>query len=917
MRWRVGELWRSTVGQEGPGGGVRPGALDAGWRCTCSGNLTMFVGRGGDRRLRGGVAAAAGRPLWAVRAVPGRGGRPRTSPASCRWRGRAARGAARPIARLRRARAAAGSRARGDAVGGALLLAFIVLPRPAPHVRRSAPGVRARAASTQTSWPAFARRGSPPSTWRPRCSGLHLFHGLWARAPEPRRETGARRAGARRPAVAIARRGHRGGLRLGADRRARGMAAMSAGGVARRVRARRRRRALAGSGAHGARWPGAGSGAAPSWRWSGADAGAAGTVIVVGAGLAGASAAATLSELGYRVRCLCFHDSPRRAHSVAAQGGINAAKNYQNDGDSVERLFHDTLEGGDFRARESNVYRLAELSRAHHRPLRGAGRAVRARVRRAARQPLVRRRAGVAHVLRARPDRPAAPARRLSGAGKEIGGGRRARAATARDARPDRGGRPRARRGRARPVTGRARDAPGATRSCSPPAATPTSSTSRPTPRPRTPPRSGAPTGAAPRSPTPASSQFHPTCLPASGRAPGQAHADVRVAAQRRPRLGAGAAGRSRAAPSRSPRASATTSSSASTRATATWRRATSPRARPRRRATRAAAWGPAGAACTWTSPTRVARLGDERAARALRQPVRDVRAHHRRRPAATPMRIYPARALHDGRALGRLRPHEHDPRPVRDRRGELLRSRRQPPGRERADAGSGRRLLHPAAARSAATWPAPPAGRWRRTRRRGAGGAGRRAGPDRDRCSDRAASAPPSRFHRALGRLLWERVRARRAARAGSRRRIDEVAALRGGVLGGPRASPAAAGELNQELERAGRVADFLELGELMCRDALAREESCGCHFRRGAPDGGRRGARATTPASPTWRPGSPRRPGASPSGSIEPLASRRMAPRRAELPMRICARASGARRARDAGGASRATRSPDLART
>jgi succinate dehydrogenase / fumarate reductase flavoprotein subunit len=85
-------------------------------------------------------------------------------------------------------------------------------------------------------------------------------------------------------------------------------------------------------------------------------------VVVVGAGLAGASAAATLSELGYRVRCLCFHDSPRRAHSVAAQGGINAARNYRNDGDSVERLFHDTLEGGDFRSRESNVYRLAELS---------------------------------------------------------------------------------------------------------------------------------------------------------------------------------------------------------------------------------------------------------------------------------------------------------------------------------------------------------------------------------------------------------------------------------------------------------------------------------------------------------------------------------------------------------------------------
>src|SRR5256886_7249526 len=85
-------------------------------------------------------------------------------------------------------------------------------------------------------------------------------------------------------------------------------------------------------------------------------------VIVVGSGLAGGSAAATLGELGYRVRCFCFQDSPRRAHSIAAQGGINAAKNYQNDGDSVYRLFHDTIKGGDFRSREANVYRLAEVS---------------------------------------------------------------------------------------------------------------------------------------------------------------------------------------------------------------------------------------------------------------------------------------------------------------------------------------------------------------------------------------------------------------------------------------------------------------------------------------------------------------------------------------------------------------------------
>ncbi len=86
------------------------------------------------------------------------------------------------------------------------------------------------------------------------------------------------------------------------------------------------------------------------------------TIIVVGSGLAGGAAAATMSELGYNVKCFCFQDSPRRAHSIAAQGGINAAKNYQNDGDSIYRLFYDTIKGGDFRSREGNVYRLAELS---------------------------------------------------------------------------------------------------------------------------------------------------------------------------------------------------------------------------------------------------------------------------------------------------------------------------------------------------------------------------------------------------------------------------------------------------------------------------------------------------------------------------------------------------------------------------
>ena len=206
-----------------------------------------------------------------------------------------------------------------------------------------------------------------------------------------------------------------------------------------------------------------------------------------------------------RVECFCYQDSPRRAHSIAAQGGINAAKNYQNDGDSVYRLFYDTVKGGDFRAREANVYRLAQVSGEHHRPVRRPGRAVRPRVRRPAGQPLLRRRAGLAHLLRPRPDRPAAAARRLPGAVAPD----RARAGCSMFPRTemldlvvvD---------GQARGivtrdlVTGKIESPRRPTRWCWPPAATATSSTSRPTPRAATPRPSGAPTSAARCSPTPA-----------------------------------------------------------------------------------------------------------------------------------------------------------------------------------------------------------------------------------------------------------------------------------------------------------------------------------------------------------------------------------------------------------------------------
>ena len=142
------------------------------------------------------------------------------------------------------------------------------------------------------------------------------------------------------------------------------------------------------------------------------------TIIVVGSGLAGGAAAASLAEMGYQVKCFCYQDSPRRAHSIAAQGGINAAKNYQNDGDSVRRLFYDTIKGGDFRAREGQRLSPRRGLQRHHRPMRRPGRALRPRIRRPARQPLVRRLAGFPHLLRPRPDRPAAAHRLLSGARK-------------------------------------------------------------------------------------------------------------------------------------------------------------------------------------------------------------------------------------------------------------------------------------------------------------------------------------------------------------------------------------------------------------------------------------------------------------------------------------------------------------------
>ena len=239
-------------------------------------------------------------------------------------------------------------------------------------------------------------------------------------------------------------------------------------------------------------------------------------VIVVGTGLAGGAAAATLGEQGYKVKAFTFHDSPRRAHSIAAQGGINAAKNYKGDGDSIWRLFYDTVKGGDFRAREANVYRLAEESVNIIDQCTAQG------------VPFAREYGGLldnrsfggAQVSRTFYARGQTGQQLLLGAyqqlARQVGLGNvelynRMRAR-------------RRRRGRRRvpPASSSATCSPArcrATRptpSCWPPAATPTSSSSPPTPWPATSPRPGGPTARARRSPTPATRR---STRPASRRA--------------------------------------------------------------------------------------------------------------------------------------------------------------------------------------------------------------------------------------------------------------------------------------------------------------------------------------------------------------------------------------------------------------
>ena len=415
-------------------------------------------------------------------------------------------------------------------------------------------------------------------------------------------------------------------------------------------------------------------------------------VIIVGSGLAGASAAATLGEQGYNVKVFTYHDSPRRAHSIAAQGGINAAKNYKGDGDSVQRLFYDTVKGGDFRSRESNVHRLAEVSVDIIDQMVAQG------------VPFAREYGGLldnrsfggAQVSRTFYARGQTGQQLLLGAYQQMMHQVHAGSVElhtrsemldlvvkdgvacgiiVRDL-----------------VTGQVtRHSAHAVLLCtggygnvfflSTNAKYSNASASWRAHR----------RGAAVRQPL-----LHadpPHLHPGQRRVPVEAHADVGVAPQRRPHLGAegpgrdpfarpGAGGRARLLPRaevpelRQPRAA-------------------------RRRVPQRQDDGRPGQGGRPAQERRVPRLRRRHRARrrehdlrALREPPRHVPAHHRRGPDEGPDAHLPRRPLHDGRPLGRLPPHVERARPVRAGRGQLLRPRRQPPRRLGAHAGPGRRLL-------------------------------------------------------------------------------------------------------------------------------------------------------------------------------------------------------------------------------
>ena len=501
------------------------------------------------------------------------------------------------------------------------------------------------------------------------------------------------------------------------------------------------------------------------------------------------------------MKSFCYQDSPRRAHSIAAQGGINAAKNYKEDGDSVHRLFYDTVKGGDYRSRESNVYRLAEVSANIIDQCVAQG------------VPFAREYGGLldnrsfggVQVSRTFYARGQTGQQLLIGAyqalERQVAAGTVSTLHPPRDARADRRRRQGPRHHRPRHGHRRDRDPPRRRRR-----ARLRWLRQRLLPLDQ---RDGLQrhrrVARAPQGRLHGQPLLHadpPDLHPGLGRAPVEADADV--ASRCATTAGSGCrrtrptATRTRA---RSPRTTATTTSSGSTPPSATWSPATSPRARPRTSATRAAASGPrstaSAAASTSTSPTPSSAW----AATAIEEKYDNLFDMYERitgeNPYEVPMRIYPAVHYVMGGLWVDYDLQSTIPGPVRHRRGQLLRPRRQPPRRLGADAGPGRRLL-----RAAAHHPRLPRRRPVREDRRGPPGRRRGAAspsqdridalPDRQRHPQRRLLPPRARQHhvgvlrhgahrgrpeegdrpdpRAQGRLLAQREGARHRRDASTR---------------------------------------------------------------------------------------------------------------------------------------------------
>ena len=554
------------------------------------------------------------------------------------------------------------------------------------------------------------------------------------------------------------------------------------------------------------------------------------TIIVVGTGLAGASAAASLAELGYNVHAFCIHDSPRRAHSIAAQGGINAAKNYQNDGDSVYRLFYDTIKGGDYRAREANVYRLAQLSVDIIDQCVAQG------------VPFAREYGGMldnrsfggAQVSRTFYARGQTGQQLLLGAYQAMmrqvhAGGVRMfprremldlvvvgrQGARHHHAQPDHRRDRAARRARGGARHRRLRHGV------------------LPLDQRRAVERHGGLARAQARRVL-RESVLHadpPDVHPGERRAPVEAHAHERVAAERRPRVGAEDP-RRQAAPGADPRERARLLPRAPV---SELRQPGAARRRVAQRqgacATKAAAWARPGLAVYLDFADAIQRLGVE----TIKARYGNLFDMYKRitdeDPVQGPDAHLPRHPLHDGRALGGLQPDEQPAGPARARRGELQRPRREPPGCERAHAGPGRRLLHhPVHDRRLPRGHAAAAGLDGSRRLQG-----RRARRREERLDDAALDqGQPDRCATSIARsaaVLWDNAGMSRTD-ASLREAIAKIRTLREEFWQDV-ARARRADNLNPALDYAGRVADYLEFGELLALDALHRTESCGGHFR------------------------------------------------------------------------------------